>query len=333
MILDLPRFLERARPGWDELDRLLDTLEENPRGLSVAQVRRLHFLYEQACGDLARLQSQAAEREVLRYLEALVARAHSELLGHRPTGRIRSAWTWTLQTFPRVFRHHGGAFAVVTAVFLAGALFGAGAITFDPPAKGVLMPFSHLHGDPSDRVSEEEAQHTAGTGGQVPFSGMLMTHNTRVAILSLALGMTWGVGTLILEFYNGIILGAVALDYVRAGEAVFLMAWLLPHGSIEIPAFLIAGQAGLVLASALLGGNRRLTLAGRLRAIRGDLVTLIAGVALLLVWAGIIEAFFSQHHEPVLPYSVKIAFGVLQLACLVAYLSRAGGDAEVSPEG
>ena len=30
MILDLPRFLATSRPVWDELERLLDDLENNP---------------------------------------------------------------------------------------------------------------------------------------------------------------------------------------------------------------------------------------------------------------------------------------------------------------
>ena len=32
-------------------------------------------------------------------------------------------------------------------------------------------------------------------------------------------------------------------DYILAGESVFLLGWLLPHGAIEIPAILLAGQA------------------------------------------------------------------------------------------
>ena len=56
-----------------------------------------------------------------------------------------------------------------------------------------------------------------------------MTHNIKVSIFTLALGMTWGIGTLIMLFYNGVILGAVALDYVLAGETTFLLGWLLPH--------------------------------------------------------------------------------------------------------
>ena len=151
-----------------------------------------------------------------------------------------------------------------------------------------------------------------------------MTHNTKVSIFTLALGMTWGVGTLIMLFYNGVILGAVALDYVLAGETTFLLGWLLPHGAIEIPAIIFAGQAGLVLAGALIGRGKPASLRMRLREISADLVTLIFGVGIMLTWAGIIEAFFSQYHEPVIPYGVKIGFGALELILLVMFLAMAG---------
>ena len=151
-----------------------------------------------------------------------------------------------------------------------------------------------------------------------------MTHNTKVAIFTLALGLTWGIGTLVMLFYNGVILGVVALDYLMAGETTFLLGWLLPHGAIEIPAIILAGQSGLVLAGALIGWGKPISLKMRLGRISADLVTLIFGVAAMLVWAGIIEAFFSQYHEPVLPYEVKIGFGILELFLLVLFLARSG---------
>ena len=154
------------------------------------------------------------------------------------------------------------------------------------------------------------------------FSTQLMTNNTKVAILCLAMGITFGIGTLVLLFYNGVILGVVVLDYLRAGYAPFLFGWLLPHGSIEIPAFLIAGQAGLVLGGALIGRRGNISLAERLRSVSSDLVTLIGGTAIMLVWAGIIEAFFSQYHEPRLPYGLKIAFGAVELIILMLFLAR-----------
>jgi hypothetical protein len=48
----------------------------------------------------------------------------------------------------------------------------------------------------------------------------------------------------------------------------------------------------------------------------------------MLVWAGIIEAFFSQYHEPVLPYHFKIAFGCVELLILALFLSKAGRKKE-----
>ena len=104
-------------------------------------------------------------------------------------------------------------------------------------------------------------------GVKATFSAQLMTNNIRVTMFAMALGMTWGAGTLMLLFWNGVILGAVMLDYIAGGQAVFLAGWLLPHGSVEIPAILLGGQAGLILAGALIGwgvaGDARRTPARR----------------------------------------------------------------------
>jgi hypothetical protein len=59
------------------------------------------------------------------------------------------------------------------------------------------------------------------------------------------------------------------------------------------------------------------------RAMREWLV-LIGGLALMLVWAGLMEAFFSQHHSPVLPYGFKVAVGAAELVLLATYLLLIG---------
>jgi uncharacterized membrane protein SpoIIM required for sporulation len=173
---------------------------------------------------------------------------------------------------------------------------------------------------------EEQATEDRLAGQKTSFSAFLMTHNTKVSIFTLALGMTWGVGTILLLFANGVTLGAIAVDYVQEGQTKFLLGWLLPHGVIEIPAILIAGQAGLVLALALIGWGKRTPLTARLRAVSRDLATLIFGVGILLVWAGFVEAFLSQYHEPVIPYELKISFGLVELIVLWLFLAKSGKE-------
>lgn len=325
MIIDIERFIAMETPLWRRLDGQLAAWEADPHGpRSLAEVREVERLYQRASADLARLSSHCADPATVSALEALVGRGYAAIYGgHRKRQRFRF-WAWLLGTWPRTFRQHIGAFWLATAAMAVGAGFGAAAMALDERAKPLLIgPFSHLAGDPSERVRMEETTgHTSGSEGT--FAGTLMTHNTRVSLLSLSLGMTAGVGTIILLFYNGTILGAVCLDYLRAGEGVFLAGWLLPHGVIEIPAILIASQAGLVLAGALLGGRQPMRMSERLRAVAPAVATLAGAAAVMLVWAGIIEAFFSQRHQPILPYSFKIAFGITEGILLVALLAYGG---------
>jgi uncharacterized membrane protein SpoIIM required for sporulation len=328
MIIDLQRFVTAERPFWTELESMLQRLENRSRQkLSLDELRRFHYLYERTGAGLVKLNTFSSEPETRRYLEGLVGRAYGEIHETRDHQHRLRLWHWFFQTLPQTFRRHIRAFWLSVAITMAGALFGGFAVAFDPDAKEVVLPetFANHLGDPSERVANEERNHTGhSAGGMTSFSAFLMVNNIKVAINALALGITYGIGTVVILFYNGIILGFVGVDYVMAGQTRFLLGWLLPHGVIELPAVMIGGQAGLVLAGALIGWGGRTTLRARFRAIAADLVTLIFGVALMLVWAGIVEAFFSQYHAPVLPYSVKITFGCIELVLLILFLERCG---------
>jgi uncharacterized membrane protein SpoIIM required for sporulation len=225
--------------------------------------------------------------------------------------------------FPRAFRRQSGAFVISCLITLVAMIFGGAATAFDQDAKDAILPpqFAHLLGDPAKRVAEEEhAKHTKVGNYHSAFASQLMTNNIRVSILTLSLGITFGIGTIFELFYNGVILGMVVVDYVLAGQTVFVLGWLMPHGVIEIPSILIAGQGGLVLGKALIGRGDRASLGERLRAVGKDLMALICGFSVMLVWAGIVESFLSQYHEPVIHYWQKIAFGVVELAALIWFL-------------
>ena len=328
MIIDLQKFVAGERPLWEELERLLNRLESEPNWrMSLEQLQRFHLLYERTASDLARIATFSAEPETKRYLENLVARAYGEIHETRERRRKIYPIRWFFQTLPQTFRRHIRQFYLSVAITLVGCAFGGLALLFDPDSRHVTMAFGHDDITPEQRVAREESQANDRISGHKSyFSAYLMTHNTKISIFTLALGVTWGVGTGIMLFYNGVILGAVAADYVHAGQTKFLLGWLLPHGVVEIPAILIAGQAGLVLGVALIGWGRRVPLAVRLREVSRDLMTLIFGVGVLLIWAGFIEAFLSQYHEPVIPYELKIAFGIVELILLTLFLARSGAE-------
>jgi uncharacterized membrane protein SpoIIM required for sporulation len=328
MIIDIAKFIEDEQPYWSELEGILGALSrDNNRKMDLEEIRRFHYLYQRASADLGKIMTFSSQTGIKNYLESLVAKAYCEIHETRIHSKTFSPRRFIFKTFPRAFRFHIKAFYLSIAITLAGCIFGGLAIMLDPDAKAVIVSFEHLTGDPSKRVDKEENNNIdVMESRKLIFSSQLMTNNINVAILSMALGMTFGVGTIIILFYNGVILGAVAIDYMLAGESVFLLGWLLPHGVIEIPAILLGGQAGFILAESIIGRGSSITMRKRLANVSRDVVTIISGAAVMLVWAGIIESFFSQYHEPIIPYSVKIGFGVLELILLTWLLFRSGID-------
>ena len=326
MIMDLQRFRVQGQARWNDLDSLLATLESRPdRRINPAEAERLQELYAQTASDLNRITHGSVATETRQYLERLVARAYGELY-YAPSSRSTfwqpRRWLKIFTAFPEAFRRQRQYFALAVLITVLGCALGGLAVRFDPTAVEVLLPADYLR-NPGERVHNEEQGKELGprsTQTEAMFSGQLIKHNIQVALLAAALGVTFGIGTALLLFENGVLLGAVAVRYTQRGFGLFVSAWLLPHGVFEIPSILIAGQAGFYLARIMLRRKEDRNVRESMR----EWLLLIAGLALMLVWAGLMEAFFSQHHQPVLPYGFKIAVGIAEFVLLTIYLLFTG---------
>ena len=308
---------------------MLGSEESGSRMSGIEPARRFHYLYERVAADLAKVQTFAAEPELRGYLEGLVGRAYSRLHEGAATAVRWRPLAWLTREFPAAFRRHVRAFWLALGLSLLGAALGAFVMAVSPDSKWMLLPpqFAHLEQSPSERVQEEETlapQRAAEITEAAPaFSTLLIANNTKVALLALALGALWGVFTCVVLFYNGVIVGLVAYEYIMDGQGTFLAAWLLPHGVPELTAIFIGGQAGLVLARAMIGDGSGLRLRQRLRKVRGDLVALAGGLSVMLVYAGLVEAFLSQHHGPSV-YHLKIGFGIMELVLMILFFATMG---------
>ena len=75
MILDLNRFIVEEEPFWKELETLLTRLEKRiEQTLDLQGLERLHYLYQRASADLAKLSTFSAEPATRLYLDKAVNR-------------------------------------------------------------------------------------------------------------------------------------------------------------------------------------------------------------------------------------------------------------------
>ncbi|MCK4270120.1 MAG: stage II sporulation protein M [Methanogenium sp.] len=80
----------------------------------------------------------------------------------------------------------------------------------------------------------------------------LFLNNLEASIILFLGGATFGVLTLIVLSTNGIVIGMV-IEVLREQQGLlYILAGVIPHGIFEIPAFVISGGLGLLLAEELL---------------------------------------------------------------------------------
>jgi stage II sporulation protein M len=80
----------------------------------------------------------------------------------------------------------------------------------------------------------------------------LFFNNLEACILLFLGGASFGIITIFIITLNGILIGAI-MEIVHTDHSVaFVAAAILPHGIFEIPAFILSGAIGILLAQSLI---------------------------------------------------------------------------------
>jgi uncharacterized membrane protein SpoIIM required for sporulation len=180
-----------------------------------------------------------------------------------------------------------------------------------------------------DRLERTGDLHALTSAIAPLISAGITANNLQVALVAFAGGVTFGALTAYALVVNGLLIGALAGAFDKAGGSLYFWSLIVPHGSLEIPAIVLAGGAGLVMGRALLSPGD-LPRSSALRAASPDALRLLLGTVPLFVIAGFIEAFVTP--LPV-PEALKLALGALLAALLLAYLAFAGRWRTVAATG
>ena len=101
------------------------------------------------------------------------------------------------------------------------------------------------------KLFEKEVAGQISTKDSVDTSLKLFANNLEACILLFLGGASFGILTIFIMSLNGIVIGAI-MEIVRHDHSpLFVAAAILPHGIFEIPAFIIAGALGILLAQSL----------------------------------------------------------------------------------
>lgn len=304
------QFAARRREEWEELSRILAEMQrKGPRQMPLAAIQRVGKLYRQSASDLAYARTYFPGSRIAVYLNQLVGQAHSMIYAEEPR-RLRALIAFFRTEVPQTIRGAWRPLLLSIALMMVGGLIGFFGLLQDPNLTEALIPETILQ-----HVVTPEERFDVGLADRPIFGTIIMLNNIRVGVLAFALGVTLGIGTALILFYNGIILGAVAAQSVLNNTVYTFWAFILAHGALELMAIFLCGAAGFVMGWPIVApgelSRKEAAVVGAQRAIR-----LVLGSAPFFIVAAIIEGWVTPAVglSPEGKYAVGIGTGLAGLA-------------------
>jgi len=290
------RFRIEREQSWRELEVILKAIEgRGIKSLTDEQIVALPRLYRSTLSSLSVARATSLDQGVITYLESLSARAYYILYGSQ-VSLINRISTFFRHDWPRAAKALWKETAISTALTILAAIVAFMLVKNNPDWFYTFMPDSMAAGRSPTASAEnlrDTLYHDGDADGLGRFASFLFSHNSRVAIFCFALGFAFCIPTAFLLLYNGFILGSFVAIFSEKDLGFEVGGWLIIHGATEIFAIILAGAAGMHIGKAVAFPGE-LTRTESASNAGGTASLLMAGVIIMLFFAGLLEGFGRQ---------------------------------------
>ncbi|MFL6605518.1 MAG: stage II sporulation protein M [Steroidobacteraceae bacterium] len=320
-------FEEVYQAEWRELETLLNRILK--RGKSAVKAgtpvegQRVAVLYRRACEHLALARARSYPAFLLDQLERLTSDAHQVIYQRREFGLLKVKRFLT-EEFPRSVRAHA-TYVWVAAALLYVPTFVIGWLVYQRPELILSVVSADTAASYEQMYSDSAAAIGRAAEGDWMMFGYYISHNIGIAFQCFAGGLFAGVGTIFYLLYNGAIAGAIGGYLTERGHSATFYSFVATHGAFELTAIVLSGAAGLKIGHALLAPGR-LRRGQSLVAATRDSAVIVAGVAIMLLIAAAIEAFWSSASW--LPHPAKYGVAAACWVGVLSYLTFQGRSAD-----
>jgi uncharacterized membrane protein SpoIIM required for sporulation len=257
------------------------------------ELGRLDLLYRRVTVHLAQVRTRTRDTRLATYLNQLAGAAHT-VIYLPPRQKILAGFGEFLlngfaRSIARAWKYH----LTSALLLIAGAFLAYYATSNDALAAHALLPAGETRqpGASKEQLLEMlRSNRDADDGYKFIFASFLFSHNLKVGLVSMGLGVLACVPTVFLVFYNGI---GRSWPCTQAGvgpEAGRGYARIT-----EVGAIMLCGGIGLMLGMSVISPGLK-TRAASLVDAGNEGIRIAAGVGIMLCFAAIIESYLRQSH-------------------------------------
>ncbi len=299
-------FVKLNAKKWESLDEALTHKQQtDPDALAA--------YFVQLTDDLAYAQTHYPESNTTQYLNHLASKVHQNIYRNKKEEQSRFITFWKYE-LPHLMYESRKLLLYSFLIFTISMLIGAVSAAHDDTFVRLILGDAYVNMT-LDNIKHGDPMGVYKTMGSSDMFFAITFNNIRVSFYAFAAGLFISVGTGLLLFSNGIMLGAFQYFFYQKGLLLtsFLTIWI--HGTLEISAIVIAGAAGLVMGNSILfpGTYSRLE-SFKTGAKKG--VKIVIGLVPIFIVAGFLESFVTR--LTALPWGIKLGI-ILTSAFIILY--------------
>jgi len=310
-------FLNRRNEAWNEFSVLLRADKLNPGKEAHSFIQRFREITQ----DLNIAKANSYDPAVIERLNILVNEG-SQILYSRRSWPVKKAALFILETFPQKIRLNWRGILSSALLFYGITLFFGFLCFHFPDIPAELIPLRELSSVESMYNPESKSYLTPrDITNDADMFGYYIYNNISIAFRTFAGGIFAGIGSLFFLCVNAGFLGIVAGHLINSGFSVTFFPFIIAHGAFELNAVIFSAYAGLLLGYRFFITNG-LSRGAAVKKAGQDAFPIIAGSALMLIIAAVIEAFWSSKH--LYPVQLRIGAGISLWIFVLLYFLLAG---------
>lgn len=281
------QFVDQNKEKWERFEAFAE-------GRSKPGPEELSDLYSRITDDLSYARTYYNKRSIRVYLNNTAQKVYLSLHKRRGGKQRPFVHFWTYDLPLALFRARKE-LNISLIFFVLSMAIGILSSVHDPDFANVILGENYVEMT-ENNIRKGEPMGVYKSASEVDMFFNITLNNLLVAFRTFVLGAFFGVGTLVIMLYNGIMVGTFQYFFIERElfTESFLTIWM--HGALEISAIVIAGGAGLTLGRGLLyPGNLPRLQSFQIAARRAFKIML--GLVPVFVAAAFIEGFFTRLTE------------------------------------
>lgn len=304
-------FIEQNKAKWDRFEKMYESQSNDPEELSD--------LYMDITDDLSYAQTFYKRRTVRVYLNQLAQKVYTGVHKQKGESFKKFFTVWKTSLPLEIYRSRKNLLFALVA-FLIYTLIGVITTYVDPDFPRMVLGDAYVEGtlenisrgNPLAIYGEELFSHEKVN--QMDMFVGITSNNMKVAFMTFFFGFFFTVGTHIIMFSNGVMLGSFQYFFHAKGLLLtsFLGIWI--HGAFEISAIVLAGGAGITAGNGLLfpGSYTRMQ-SLQLSTKRG--LKIMLSLVPFIIAAGFLESFVTANYQKLPEWSkwtlILLSFGII----------------------